>query len=119
MSFGGPPFKNFKLAYLNTSSTNIPTTYGTGAGSLVLTGVGGEGYSHMKIVNETSSRIAIALAAKDDAVPDSSTSTNTNQDIVSATSTEFKDDIHIYDKVYLRSDSGSAITSGIVAVVLW
>lgn len=115
----GAPFKRLKLAYINAASTNIPTTYGTGASSLILTDVGDKGYRHIKIVNETSSRIALCLTDKDSGTPDSSTSTNDSQDIVSATSTEFKDDIHLYDRVFLRSDSGSAITSGIVAVVLW
>lgn len=114
-----PPFVRIKLAYINAASTNIPTTFGTGASSLILTDVGGQGFGHMKIVNETSSRIALCLTDKDSGTPSSSTSTNPSQDIVSATSTEFKDDIHIYDRVFLRSDSGSAITSGIVAVVLW
>lgn len=111
--------KRLKLIYIDCSSSNPPTSFSSAATSLKATGLAGLGYKHMKVVNETGSRIAITLTDADAATPSSSTTTNDSQDIISATTTEFKDFIHVYDKLYIRSDSGSAITSGIIAIEFW
>jgi hypothetical protein len=104
---------------IDTSSTNIPTAFSSASTSKVITGLGSLGFEHFKILNDTSSRLAITLTDVDSGVPDSSTTVNTSQDFIASTSTEFKDDIWVYDTVYIRSDTGSAITSGIVVLEFW
>lgn len=119
MSSLSPGAARIKSFYVNAATTNIPTSYGSGSDSKILTALGELGFNHIKIVNETASRIAICLTNTDAAVPSSSNSANTSQNYTSSTSTEFLDDLHIYDVIYLRSDSGAAITSGIVAIEVW
>ena len=104
---------------IDTSGVNIPTSFSSGTDSMVITGLGGKGYEHFKILNDTSSRLAITLTDVDSGVPNSDPAVNTAQDFIASTSTEFKDDIWVYDSVYIRSDTGSAITSGIVVLEFW
>jgi hypothetical protein len=111
--------KRIYSKYIDSASTNIPTTFGSGSTSKVITGIGGQGYTHLKVFNDTGSRIALCITDADAAVPSSSNSTNTSQDYIASTSTEFKDDIAVYDTIYIRSDSGSSITSGIVVIEVW
>lgn len=111
--------KRLKLIYIDASSSNVPTTFGSGATSLKATGLGGLGYRAYKVLNNTTARIALCLTDADAATPDSSTSTNDSQDIVAASTVEMKDFFHVYDKLYIRSDSGSAITTGVIAIEFW
>lgn len=102
-----------KTFYIDTSVNNVPTTYNSTANSKVVTGLGGLGFRHMRVLNETLSRIAIVLTDSASAVPSNK---NGSEFVFSAATTDWKDDLHIYDTCYLRSDSGSAITSGIITL---
>lgn len=111
--------KRLKTIYIDASGSNIPTTYGSGATSLKATGLGGLGYRAYKVLNSTTARIAISFTDADASTPDSSTTTNESQDFIAASTVEMKDFFHVYDKLYIRSDSGSAITTGIIAIEFW
>lgn len=95
----------FKSRYILPSSETITTSY-----QLFASGLGGLGYRRVKCINESAQRIAFMLTDSDASTPAASNSSNTNQNYVSATTSEWVDDIHIYDKLYVRSDGGSSIT---------
>jgi hypothetical protein len=100
---------------LDTSSTNIPTSYGSGAGSRVLTGI--SNCQHLMITSTCETRIAVVARAK------SSTTPSATQLYIPAAPTDGEvaflfDDIEVGESIYIKSD-GSAISSGIVTVSVW
>lgn len=99
-------------AKIDSSSNNIPTSFGTGAGSLILSGLANACYTHIVICNETATRIKVATAT---ATPASSTSA---MFYVPANSNVVLDDFSVSDNVYLESDA-SAISSGTVEATVW
>ena len=112
-------YNRVKSVRIDTSSSNVPTTYGSGSTSLKITGVSGQGYSHLRIGNETTARIAITTTHSDAGVPSSDPVANSEQMYCCSTSTEFRDDLSLFDYVYIRSDSGSAISTGIITIEVW
>jgi len=119
------PTKNFLSKYIDASGTNIPTSYGSGSDSKIMTGMANTGYRHLRVLNKTAGRVALCFVAdKNASVPSSSNSANTAQHYVPEpssgnTTVDFVDEICVFDSLYIRSDSGSAITSGVVVVELW
>src|SRR6476659_7849876 len=103
-----------KAGKIVASSNNIPTSFDTTAGSLVISGIGGRNYSHLKCENETSTRIAIATAAGTTAP----SSTGTFILYVPANNFRILDDYTVLDRIYVQSD-GSAISTGTVECEVW
>jgi len=106
-------------ATINAATNNIPTTYGTGAGSLILNGSPAAG--QLTVINTTGSDISFSVTSLPGATPVDSTTTNTNQYIVVGGSTSSHDKFKIAtgDRVFIKSLSGSVITSGKVHVIVW
>jgi hypothetical protein len=104
---------------IDASSSNIPTTYSSASTSLITTALGAIGHTHIKISNETDSRIAICNTDSDSGVPSSDPVTNPYQMYTPDNIIEWKDSLHIYSNIYIRSDTGSAITSGILVIEVW
>ncbi len=104
---------------IDASTSNIPTTYSSASTSLITSALGAIGYTHIKVSNETSGRIAICNTDADSGVPDSDPVTNPFQMYTPDNIIEWKDSLHIYSNIYIRSDTGSAITSGIVIIEVW
>lgn len=98
-------------AKVTASSNNIPTAYGTGAGSQFLTGI--SDCSHISVTNNTSSDIAVSLESPTCA------STNADDVFVAASSVGWFDNVSINKVVCVRSDTGSLITSGDIKVSAW
>lgn len=99
------------------SVNNIPTSYDETAGSLMFTGAS---TSVLEIINTTNSVLAIAVVSAPQ-TPVSSITSNRSQFYIPAAPTSgsagwVKDNfkITLNDRVYLRSDSGSAVTTGSV-----
>lgn len=112
--------KNRRMSFrVDASSTNIPTSYSAASGSLLTSSLGALGFTHLKVLNETTSRIAVCNTDVDSGVPGSNPVTNPYQMYVSDEFVEFNDGQHVYACIYLRSDTGSAITSGVVVVEVW
>lgn len=111
---------NLVVSYrIDSSVNNIPTTYASTSDSLITSELGARGFYHIKILNETTSRIAICNIDSGLGVPSSDPVTNRNQMYVSDEMAEWRDSQHIYSSIYIRSDTGSAITSGIVVIEVW
>lgn len=92
----------------------IPTTYGTSSQSLVLSDVA---YAdHLMIINETGGRIAVQVK-NNDAV--NAPSSGDGELYCFANGITAFDDCYISQTIYIRSDSGSAITSGSVEIMVW
>lgn len=104
---------------IDSSITNIPTTYDATANSLVISSLGGLGFYHIKILNETTSRIALCNTDADSGVPDSDPITNPHQMYVSDEMAEWRDGQHLYSHLYIRSDTGSTITDGVLVIEVW
>jgi hypothetical protein len=107
-------------AKIVASTNNIPTTYDATAGSLVMTAPSA---GHLEVINTTTAVLAITIQSKNSpaAIPASSLATNPQQAYVPAAPSGsaagwVKDGVIIQqgDKIYLRSDSGSSVSSGTV-----
>lgn len=99
---------------VDASVNNIPTSFGTGAGSLVLTDI--KNVKHMRVSNSTTGRLAIHYRGK---TTPSSALLYVSAAPASGEVIEFFDDIEIGPSVYIRSDTGAAITTGTVTVSVW
>lgn len=108
-------------AKITASSDNIPTTFTSAAGSLVIDGAPSGGILY--VMNLTTSVVVLTTAQYLE-VPSATLSTNRNQlPIPPGSSTSLASGIIIDafkirqgDKVYVRSDSGSTITAGTLYV---
>lgn len=105
-------YKSFKI---DSSTNNVPTAYSTAAGSLALTGITGLNQQTLTFVSEIAGRIAVCVSQN------SSTTAPTSQVdlyIPPAPSGGFSavtiDLPNVASAVYLKSDTGSALTSGVV-----
>jgi hypothetical protein len=114
-----PAFNRITSKYVTagSGSSNIPTAYSTSlANSLVMTGLSGNGYSHIMVLNNTTAMISLLSTESSSSAPSSST----NQKMyVSASGTGAWDDVSVFDAVYLQSESGSSLTSGTVQIMVW
>lgn len=97
-----------KVASRDASSTNIPTTYTTGAG--IMTSVSGK--SHLKVINNTGTALAVSTSTVTNCVG------GTDNDVVPANGSSVSDAILLNSVVCVRS-LGSAISTGTVYVVVW
>lgn len=100
---------------VDASSTNIPTSYGSGSGSKVTCGLSFA--SHIQIFNETSGRLALNLKTANGA--SAPTSANSIYVLPGTTSTVTVDDAKINNCIYMKSDTGSPISSGTVEFNVW
>lgn len=118
MSTGFPASRNYALR-IDFASSTAPTAFSAASTSLKATGLTQYNFTALKIINQSTSRIAICLTDKDSGVPSSSTTGLHTSIYCPDQFVEYKDGIHIYDYLYLRSDTGSTITSGIVIIEFW
>jgi hypothetical protein len=109
-----PNGNGIKSGKLTASGTNIPTSFDTSAGSLVLSSVGGKGYRHLKCENETATEVTV-ITAQGTSAPSAS---STARFFVPANSFRILDDFTVLDRVYVQSE-GSAIATGTVECEVW
>lgn len=106
--------KSPKSVKIDSSSTNIPSGFSTAAGSLVLTGIARADV--LTIINETQSRIAVNYTT----ASTSSAPTLVDAYVPAAAASSFAglalDSCQIASNIYIKSDTGSAISSGVVTV---
>jgi hypothetical protein len=115
MPYVRQPFNRVKSLAINAASTNIPTTFSTGATSLVMTALEDKGYSQIAILNDTSSNISLVCTDQDAATPDSS---STEQIYCTRGSATVINEFSVFSRLFIRSVSGSAITSGNVYIMI-
>ena len=105
---------------LNSATSNIPASPSTAAGSLVLTGIAGS--KHIKICSEATTRIRYSYSTNS-ATTAPASATDYDGIIPAASSGSFvcetKDGIALKNSLYIWSDSGSAISSGLVYGDAW
>lgn len=106
---------------VNSASDTIPTSFSTAAGSLVLSGIAlARG---LIIVNETNSRIAINYKTGSTTGAPSSGQSNVDAYCPAAPSGTFSsvsiDNVDVSSTIYIKSDTGSTITSGLVYGWVW
>lgn len=99
---------------IDASVNNIPTSFGSGAGSLILQNISNA--KHIRVSNRTQGQIAIHYRGK---TTPSSPLIYIAAAPASGEVIEFYDDIEVGPNVYIRSDTGSAITTGVVTVSVW
>lgn len=106
-------------AKIVSSTNNIPTAFSTAAGSLALSGLStyATNYKNLMVLNETAGRLLVSTTnSVSDAVPSSS---STQTVYVPASGTYTFSNVLILDKVYIQSDTGSAISTGNVQIQVW
>lgn len=110
-------------ATIDASSNNIGTTYGTGAGSLIIDGAPTGG--HLGIISTVAKDIVYSITTKPTGSPDDSTTTNPHQWLLPAapsggTSANTQDFLIVNkgDRIFIKSPNGTA-SSGKVTVIIW
>lgn len=102
------------LAVVDSSSNNIPTTFDTSAGSLIVDGA--PNASELSFINGTSGVVVGTINAKNQAVPSSTVATNRRCFMVAPSTSSMQNMLHLKvepgDQIYIRSDTGSALSSG-------
>lgn len=107
-----------KSAKVVCASTNIPTGFShSSAASLVLTGIA---YAvHLAVINETTSRIAINYTHGDATSSPTTVEAYVPAGGASSFSAIALDELKLSSTVFIKSDSGSAISSGTVELFVW
>lgn len=106
--------KTVKAVKITASSSNIPTAFSTASTSLVVTGIARADV--LTIVSTCTDRLAINYTAG------SETSAPTNVDlyIPAAAASGFAgyvlDNCQLSSTIYIKSDTGAAISSGVVTI---
>jgi hypothetical protein len=95
---------------VNSASTNIPSTFANGNGSLILTGI--RNVTSILVDNRTLGEVAVNCSS---VAPPSS---DTNSFFVNAQNAWAIDDALLGGTCWLRSNTGSAITNGVVVVTV-
>lgn len=110
-------------ARINAASNNIPTTFGTGAGSLILNGAPSGG--QLMVINTTASDIVYTITSHPTKTPDDSVTTNPAQYLVPAAPTgggaiATHDFLAISqgDRIFIKAPDGT-VSSGKVSIVIW
>ena len=100
---------------IDAAANTVPIAFDETAGSKVGTNLPAS--SRLDVQNHTSHRLAITVADLQSAP----SSTGTNQLYVPPNGTITLDEFLISNRsvIYLRSDSGPAITSGIIIIQIW
>ncbi len=136
-----PAFNQAKsISVLVDSSRNIGTYYtkvipgyltsksvpGSSIQSLVMEGLEGNGYSHLMVVNNTGSSIALVTTGENNpyTVPTGSVSGGSNDTVlnelyVGASSSAAWDDISVFDGIYVRSRGASITSLGNIDIMVW
>lgn len=136
-----PPFNQMKsISVLVNSSRGIGTYYtkvipgyltsksvaGSSIQSLVMEGLEGNGYSHVMVINNTGSSIALVTTGENNpySVPQNSVSGGLNNSVsnelyVPASSTAAWDDISVFDAIYVRSTGASITSLGNIDIMVW
>lgn len=108
-----PAFANLFCVRVNAASNNIPTAFSTGAASLVLQGV--RQPTAVFVENRTTSEIAINCSASATSAP---AATGSNVLYVNASNAWAIDSTYLTGNCYIESNTGSAITTGVVQICL-
>jgi hypothetical protein len=91
----------------------IPTTYTTNSQSRVFIDIA---YAdRLMVINETGGRVAVNVSANSTTPP----STGDGELFCFANGITTYDELAVSQTIYLRSDSGSTITSGTVEIMVW
>lgn len=136
-----PAFNQAKsISVLVNSSRNVGTYYtkvipgyltsksvaGSSVQSLVMEGLEGNGYSHIMVVNNTGSSIALVTTGENNpySVPANSVSGGGNNSVsnelyVPASSSAAWDDISVFDAIYIRSRGASITSLGNIDIMVW
>lgn len=109
---------------IDSSASAIPASYDETAGSLMFTAPSA---GKLMVINSCTDDLAMTIVGKDNtATPVSTITSNRNQAYIPGAATGTKagwvlDGIPIIQgqRVYLRSDTGGAVSSGIVRFLLW
>lgn len=109
------PFNRPKSGTIVASTNNIPTAFTTGAGSKVLTGLKEQGYSHIMVINGSTTIISVTTTDNGTTAP---SGTTTERLYVLGSQTATFDDISVFDNIYVQSE-GTAISTGTVYVQVW
>lgn len=111
-----------KCVKVDSSASNIPTTPSLAAGSLVFQNLmvnpGNQPvpYSHLQVINSIAGAIKLIFVEAGSPVPQA----NSTQGVyVAGESSVWLDGVSILDDVYMISDTGSALSSGIVRINIW
>lgn len=106
-------------AKIIAASENIPVTFNTGAGSLIVSEAIGS-HRHLQVLNTTTEVIAVTVTGPTQPAPTSLLEHNNRQIYVPASGAIVSDDFLISpkSKIYIRTDNASA-SSGIVRVSIW
>lgn len=110
--------KRFKI---DSSVNNIPTAPSASAGCRAFTGLLGNQpipYSHIQVNNESAGRLLILILPANQPVPSGDLS-EVNGFYVVGETIQNLDGFNPLDTVYVISDTGSAISSGIVTLAVW
>lgn len=120
------------VSVVATSAKPIPTSFttllpgfastlasaGSSTQSLVLTGVSGNNYSHLMVLNNTGSSVAVSLSPYSNPRVTPGDTGSSVLYVLPNTNSAW-DDITVFDNVYIRSNKGATITSGNVDVMVW
>lgn len=112
-SFAGEKIKSVVIT--GSGGSPIPTSYGTGSQSLVITGISPNA-KNIQTVNEVASAFTMNCAtAGTQAVP----STGDNDFQIGASQTQTWLNVGLGTKCYLRSASGSTVTANSIKISYW
>lgn len=113
LMFSSNCFADVACVRIDTSVNTIPTTYSTASTSLVLQGV--RQARTMVVDNRQASEVAVNCSAGPNTAP---SNTGSNVVYVAGSTAWVLDAVNLSGYCYVRSNSGSAITSGIVQICL-
>ena len=101
-----------KTAAIVSGTNNIPTAFSTAAASLALQGISFA--ENLLVVNGAASALVLNI----DAGSPTSAPTTDNLRVPASATVQFNN-VKLSSTVYVRSDTGSAISSGTVAFSCW
>jgi hypothetical protein len=103
------------------TASSIPTTYSlSSAQSNILALATNTSATHFAVTaNTLGAQIAFSVSSATSQVAPGSTSANANQIFVDSNEVMALDGLKIANQILLRSNSGSAITSGYVCILVW
>ena len=120
-AFAVGPMSSPQYGCIVASTNNIPTSYSlTDVGSTLLTLTSGTVATHIAVTTNTlSAAIALSVSGNPNITVPGSTSANKNQILLAASLLPALDDMRIANQILVRSNSGSALTTGTICVLAW
>lgn len=111
----------FTGEFIDAAVNNIPTAFSSAAGSAItgLRAYAHASFSHLQIINTSTSMIGLVTANVDDGVPLATAKRARCPGNNTITFDAAKGKTLILDNLYIQSESGSVITSGTVIVNMW